>query len=100
MSDVYILGTDMIKFPIPVATTSSDVAESTEILQVIDLRTGDVVHWLELFAQPFLNAAASASDRSRLLNDVRAQLAPRIQNADGVWVVDYVRLRFAAIRPL
>jgi len=60
---------------------------------------GDVVHWLELFAQPFLNAV-SASDRSRLLNDVRAQLAPRIQNADGVWVVDYVRLRFAAIRPL
>ena len=58
---------------------------------------GDVTHWLELFAQPFL-AAVPDEPRPALLEEVRARLEPRIRNADGVWVVDYVRLRFAATR--
>ena len=59
---------------------------------------GDVVHWLEVFAQPFI-AAVLAPDRAALLAEMRSRLAPRIQRADGTWVVDYVRLRFAAVRP-
>ena len=59
---------------------------------------GDVTHWLRLFAQPFL-AAVPDDERGALLEEVRATLEPRIRNADGVWIVDYVRLRFAATRP-
>lgn len=59
---------------------------------------GDVVHWLEVFAQAFIDAAP-APERAALLAEVRARLAPRIQQADGTWIVDYVRLRFAATRP-
>jgi trans-aconitate methyltransferase len=59
---------------------------------------GDVTHWLELFAQPFLSAVPD-DGRPALLEEVRARLEPRIRNADGVWIVDYVRLRFAATRP-
>ena len=58
---------------------------------------GDVVHWLEVFAQPFLNAVP-AGDRVTLLQEVRVRLEPQLCNADGVWVIDYVRLRFAARR--
>ena len=50
-----------------------------------------------MFAQSFLNAVP-ASDRTPLLQEVRVQLKPRLCNADGVWVIDYVRLRFAARR--
>ncbi len=59
---------------------------------------GDVTYWLQLFAQPFLSAVPD-DGRPALLDQVRATLEPRIRNADGVWVVDYVRLRFAATRP-
>ena len=59
--------------------------------------SGDIVHWLEVFAQPFLTAVPAAA-RPALLRDVRARLEPRIRTAGGVWVVDYVRLRFAAVR--
>ena len=58
---------------------------------------GDVVNWLELFAQPFLEAVPDA-DQPSLLDEVRSRLESQIRHADGVWVVDYVRLRFAAIR--
>ena len=59
---------------------------------------GDVSHWIWLFAKPFL-ASVSHDDRPVLIEEVRRRLASRIRNADGVWVVDYVRLRFAATRP-
>ena len=59
---------------------------------------GDVTHWLELFAQPFL-AAVSVDKRPALLQEVRTTLEPRLRTADGVWIVDYVRVRFAATRP-
>ena len=59
---------------------------------------GDVTHWLEVFAQPFLQGVPTG-DRPALLQDVRARLEPQLRNADGLWIVDYVRLRFAATRP-
>ncbi len=59
--------------------------------------SSDIVQWIEIFAQPFLTAVP-ATERPALLNDVRARLAPDLRNGNGVWVVDYVRLRFAATR--
>jgi len=59
---------------------------------------GDITHWLELFAKPFL-AAMPVDKRQALLQEVRATLEPRLRTADGVWIVDYVRVRFAATRP-
>jgi len=59
---------------------------------------GDVTHWLGVFAQSFL-AAVPDDERSSLVDEVRAWLKPRIRKPDGVWVIDYVRLRFAAKRP-
>ncbi len=66
--------------------------------RILDVGCGDGAHWLELFAQPFL-AAVPDDGRPALLEEVRARLEPRIRNAAGVWTVDDVRLRFAAIRP-
>ena len=58
---------------------------------------GDLRRWLELFAQPLL-AAVPDDGRPALHEEVRARLEPRIRKADGVWIADYVRLRFAATR--
>ena len=54
--------------------------------------------WLGIFAQPFLSGVAE-SDRPRLAAEVRELLEPRLLNAEGTWVVDYVRLRTAAVKP-
>lgn len=58
----------------------------------------DIRSWLQIFAQPFLHGVEE-KDRSVLLEEVRTLLEPRLLNAEGVWVVDYVRLRLAATRP-
>ena len=53
--------------------------------------------WLETFAQPFL-AGVPDSDRPAVLREMRERLEPVLRTADGGWVADYVRLRFAATR--
>jgi trans-aconitate methyltransferase len=58
---------------------------------------GDVIGWLETFAQSFLDGLASDA-RAEYLHEVRAALAPQLRDADGTWIADYVRLRFAAIK--
>jgi SAM-dependent methyltransferase len=58
----------------------------------------DVRSWLRIFAQPFLDGVEE-SERSLLVEEVRTELEPRLLNAQGVWVVDYVRLRLAATKP-
>jgi SAM-dependent methyltransferase len=58
---------------------------------------GDVVDWLETFAQPFLAPLAPAARRP-LLAEVRERLRPRLFEPTGGWVADYVRLRFRAAR--
>jgi trans-aconitate methyltransferase len=59
---------------------------------------GDIVAWLETFAQSFF-AGMSAAERTEYLQEVRAALEPDLRDANGIWVADYVRLRFAATRP-
>jgi len=56
---------------------------------------GDITGWLETFALNFLQGF-SDEDRSDYLQEVRSVLEPQLRDANGVWVADYVRLRFAA----
>jgi len=59
---------------------------------------GDIADWLQTFAESFLFAVPEG-ERPRFLAEVADALAPALRRPDGGWVVDYVRLRFAAARP-
>jgi trans-aconitate methyltransferase len=58
---------------------------------------GDVVQWLEVFAQSF-TTALPPGDRAAYLAEVRGELEPKLRDASGTWVADYTRLRFHATR--
>ncbi|HUG90686.1 MAG TPA: methyltransferase domain-containing protein [Planctomycetaceae bacterium] len=58
------------------------------------LPTG-IIGWLETFAEPFTSAVPDAG-RAGFLREVEEALRPNLCDAGGTWVVDYVRLRFAA----
>jgi trans-aconitate methyltransferase len=58
---------------------------------------GDIVGWLETFALNFIQGM-SDEERSDYLQEVRTVLEPQLRGADGIWVADYVRLRFAATK--
>ena len=60
---------------------------------------GDIIGWLETFAQCFLYGL-SESERNDYLQEVRTILEPQLVDSNGVWVADYVRLRFAATKML
>ncbi|HEY4015571.1 MAG TPA: class I SAM-dependent methyltransferase [Polyangiaceae bacterium] len=57
---------------------------------------GDVIGWLETFGGTFTTALAPG-ERAAYLEEVREALAPRLRDASGTWVADYVRLRFCAV---
>lgn len=59
---------------------------------------GDILGWLETFAQPFLYAF-SASERAACLEDVRARVKPVLFREETGWTADYTRLRFCVFRP-
>jgi trans-aconitate methyltransferase len=59
---------------------------------------GDIVDWLDNFAENFTRQVPAA-ERKDFLREVAAALRPHLCNADGVWSADYVRLRFAADKP-
>lgn len=59
---------------------------------------GDITAWLDTFAESF-TAALPATQRAAFVDDVREALRPELCNADGQWTADYVRLRFAALKP-
>lgn len=56
---------------------------------------GDIIQWLETFGEAFINAVPEA-DRPEFNAELARRLAPRLSDADGAWVVDYVRLRVTA----
>jgi trans-aconitate methyltransferase len=58
---------------------------------------GDIVGWLETFALNFFQGF-SGEARKEYLQEVRMVLEPQLRDADGTWVADYVRLRFAATK--
>jgi len=59
---------------------------------------GDIVDWLENFAENFTRRVPAA-ERRDFLSEVGAALRPHLRNPEGVWSADYVRLRFAADKP-
>ena len=58
---------------------------------------GDILDWLDVFAQPFTKSVAEA-ERMNLLTEVRQALQSNLKKPDGTWYADYVRLRFKAVR--
>lgn len=54
--------------------------------------------WLDTFAESFL-AAVPAAERPAVKREVEAALRPSLLGPDGIWIADYVRLRFAAHKP-
>lgn len=60
---------------------------------------GDVTGWLETFAETFTGVLPRA-ERAQFLAEVQEALRPALCDQDGRWTADYVRLRFAATRPL
>ncbi|HEY6111276.1 MAG TPA: methyltransferase domain-containing protein [Chthoniobacterales bacterium] len=58
---------------------------------------GDVLPWLDIFAQPFTKAIGEAA-RPDFIAEVRSRLERSLRRPDGVWIADYVRLRFKARR--
>lgn len=59
---------------------------------------GGFAGWLETFAESFLGRVPPA-ERDGFVAEVTAALRPRLCDADGRWIADYVRLRFAARLP-
>ena len=54
--------------------------------------------WLDTFANPF-SAALPCEERGGFLDEVTALLKPVLCDTNGNWTADYIRLRFAAIKP-
>ena len=61
--------------------------------------TRDVGDWLTLMAVPFLSALPDEHSRHEVVDEVREALRPQLLDAQGVWQLDYVRLRFVAEKP-
>ncbi len=60
---------------------------------------GDILGWLETFAQSF-TAPLPVSEHRAYLKEVAALCRPKLCDPAGRWTADYVRLRFAATKPL
>jgi len=59
---------------------------------------GDIIGWLETFAESFTSCLPEA-ERGGFLAEVRATLVPKLCDENGRWTADYIRLRFAAEKP-
>jgi len=60
---------------------------------------GDILGWLAVFAQPFTKAVTRI-ERDNYLAEIRAAVRNTLQDSQGSWFADYVRLRFKAVKPL
>jgi hypothetical protein len=58
---------------------------------------GDMSGYLETFAQSFFHEMTD-EEREECLAEVRAALEPQLRDGNGIWIADYVRLRFAATK--
>jgi trans-aconitate methyltransferase len=73
-------------------------AFTVEYIQLIPRLTqlpGDILDWLAIFAQPFMNSL-EVSERDNFLREIRNAVEPTLRKSDGTWFADYVRLRFKA----
>jgi trans-aconitate methyltransferase len=58
---------------------------------------GAMTGYLETFAQSFFHGMSDTA-RIEYLREVRAALKPQLCDGNGIWVADYVRLRFHATK--
>ncbi|KAG0265511.1 hypothetical protein DFQ27_000590 [Actinomortierella ambigua] len=58
----------------------------------------DVAGWIDTFGFTFLEPL-DEEDRKRVAQEVQDELQVSCQREDGVWFMDYVRLRFECIKP-
>lgn len=58
----------------------------------------DITGWLETFGQSFVRTLP-AEMKTGAIAEVADRLRPLLCDGDGRWVADYVRIRFAAIKP-
>jgi len=54
--------------------------------------------WFDTFGEAFL-AAVPPAERAAVKAEAEAAAAPMLKKSDGSWFADYVRLRFAAVKP-
>ncbi len=54
--------------------------------------------WLEIFTQSF-TAPLPKNERADFIDEVREAVRPKLCDRDGKWFADYVRIRFAAVKP-
>ena len=59
---------------------------------------GELAAWLDTFLSASLDALPPATRRV-VVSEIEAALRPRLFDAEGRWVIDYVRLRFKAVKP-
>jgi trans-aconitate methyltransferase len=70
--------------------------DSIELIPRPTKLPGDILMWLEVFAQPFTNSLENA-ERGDFLQEVRNSVEQALRRSDGSWLADYVRLRFTAV---
>ncbi len=73
------------------------IVEYIELIPRPTKLPGDILGWLELFAQPFTKSLHESA-RAGFVAEVRSDLETALRQPDGSWLADYVRLRFKAIR--
>ncbi|HUK10129.1 MAG TPA: methyltransferase domain-containing protein [Stellaceae bacterium] len=59
---------------------------------------GRLADWLDTFAESFL-ALVPPGSRAQIMEEVEAATRDKLYDRDKGWSVDYVRLRFAAVKP-
>ena len=59
---------------------------------------GALADWLDTFAESFL-ATVPPQTRPSVKSEVEDMLRDELTDAAGIWTVDYVRLRFSALKP-
>lgn len=71
------------------------VIKYAEIFKRLTLLPTDVAGWLKTFAKPFLRNI-SKNQHDDFIQSVMIGVADKLQNDQGQWFADYVRLRFIA----
>ena len=78
-------------------TNSGFRVDYMELIQRPTKLPGDLLDWLKIFAQPFSNAIAEC-DREPFLDEICERSRSALQDTKRNWTLDYVRLRFAAVK--
>ena len=70
---------------------------SVEVIERPTVLPGTLAQWLSVFATNYLSCL-HPKEREVFLDEVTALCRPKLLRPDGRWFVDYVRLRFFAVK--